>query len=58
LDGPDQRKVEMTSATWNFRSFYMESSSKAARRELAKYKLILVEVQEVRWEEDGFFLHK
>jgi exonuclease III len=36
--------------TWNVRSLYRLGSLKTLARELGKYKLDLVGVQEVRWE--------
>jgi len=39
--------------TWNFRSLYRSGSLTAAARELARYKLDLVGVQLVRWDEGG-----
>ena len=39
--------------TWNVRSLYSESSLTAAARELQRYKLDLVGVQEVRWGKQG-----
>ena len=36
--------------TWNVRSLYRAGSLTAAARELARYKLDLVGVQEVRWD--------
>ena len=39
--------------TWNIRSLYRASSLKAAARELARYKLDIVGVQEVRWDKEG-----
>ena len=38
--------------TWNV-SFYTAGSIKAAARELARYKLGVVGVQEVRWDKGG-----
>ena len=38
---------------WNVRSLYRASSLTAAARELARYKLDLVGVQEVRWDRGG-----
>jgi exonuclease III len=38
----------MRFGTWNIRSLY-----RAAARELARYKLDLVHVQEVRWDKGG-----
>ena len=39
--------------TWNVRSLYRAGSLMAAARELDRYKLDLVGVQEVRWEKEG-----
>ena len=36
--------------TWNVRSLYRAGALKAAARELARYKLDVVGVQEVRWD--------
>ena len=44
---------EMKLGTWNVRSSYRAGSLKAAARELARYKLDVVEVQEVRWDKEG-----
>jgi exonuclease III len=53
----------MKFGTWNVRSLYMAGLFTAAARELARYKLDLVGVQEVRWDKwvtaragDFFFL--
>jgi len=43
----------MTFGTWNVRSLYRAGSFTAAARELARYKLEFVGVQEVRWDRDG-----
>jgi hypothetical protein len=43
----------MRFGTWNVRSLYRAGSLKTVSRELARYKLDLVGVQEVRWEGDG-----
>jgi exonuclease III len=40
----------MRFGTWNIRSLYRIGSLKTVARELGKYKLDLVSVQEVRWE--------
>jgi hypothetical protein len=37
----------------NIRNLYKTGSLKMAERELGKYKLVLVGVQEVRWENSG-----
>ena len=39
--------------TWNVRSLYRAGSLTEAARELARYKLDLVGVQEVRWDKRG-----
>ena len=39
--------------TWNVRSLYRAGENMAAARELARYKLDLVGVQELRWEKEG-----
>jgi hypothetical protein len=41
--------------TWNFRSLYRAISlaAAAAAREMARYKLNLVEVEKVRWDKTG-----
>ena len=44
---------EMKLGTWNVRSLYRAGSLKAAARELARYKLDVVGVQEVRWDKAG-----
>ena len=44
----------MRFGTWNVRSLYRAGSlTAAAARELARYKLDLVGVQEVRWDNGG-----
>jgi hypothetical protein len=43
----------MTFGTWSVRSLYRAGSLKTVVRELGKYKLDLVGVQEVRWENGG-----
>ena len=50
--GEASRRIqrEMKLGTWNFRSFYRAGSLKAAARELARYQLDVVGVQEVRWD--------
>ena len=39
--------------TWNVRSLYRAGALTAVARELARYKLDLVGVKEVRWEKEG-----
>jgi exonuclease III len=39
--------------TWNVRNLYRSGSFKTVARELGKYKLDLVGVQEVRWDKGG-----
>jgi hypothetical protein len=38
---------------WNVRNFFTAGSLLAVSRELLRYKLNLVGVQEIRWEDDG-----
>jgi len=46
-----QREIKI--GIWNVRSLYRVGSLKAAARELARYKLDVVGVQEVRWDKGG-----
>ena len=48
-----KRSRVMLLGTWNVRSLYRAGALMAAARELARYKLDLVVVQEVRWEKEG-----
>jgi hypothetical protein len=50
---PKLWNVDMRLGTWNVRSLYRAGSLKTVSRELARYKLDLVGVQEVRWEGGG-----
>ena len=43
----------MRFGTWNVRSLYRTRSLTTVSRELARYKLDLVGVQEVRWDNEG-----
>jgi len=43
----------MILGTWNVRSLYRADSLKAAARELVRYQLDIVGVQEVRWDKGG-----
>jgi exonuclease III len=43
----------MRFGTWNMRSLYRSGSLMTVARELARYKLDLVAVQEVRWDKGG-----
>jgi exonuclease III len=43
----------MRFGTWNVRSMYRTGSLMAAARELARYKLDLVGLQEVRWDKES-----
>jgi exonuclease III len=47
---PKQWKSDMRFDTWNVRSLYWSGSLTTAAGELARYKLDLVGVQEVRWD--------
>jgi len=44
------KKRDFFLGTWNVRSLYRAGSLTEAARELARYKLDLVDVQEVRWD--------
>ena len=48
-----QRKRDMRFGASNVRGLYRAGSLTAAARELARYKLGLVGVQEVRWDKGG-----
>ena len=50
---PKQRKTDMRFGTWNVRSLYRAGSLTAAARKLARYKLDLLGVQEVRLGQKG-----
>ena len=45
-----RRQRGMEIGNWNVRSFYRTGSFKAAARELGRYKLDVLGVQEVRWD--------
>jgi hypothetical protein len=45
--------MDMRFGTWKVRNLYGAGSLTAAARELARYKLDLVGVQDVRWEIEG-----
>jgi len=48
-----KRNRDILLGTWNVRSLYRAGKLMAAARELARYKLDLVGVQEVRWDKEG-----
>jgi hypothetical protein len=45
--------MDMTFGTWNMRSLYRVGSLMTVSRELSRYRLDLMGVQEVRWEGSG-----
>jgi len=45
--------MKLRVGTWNVRSPYRAGSLKVAARELGRYKLDVVGVQEVRWDKGG-----
>ena len=53
--GEASRRIqrEMKVGTWNVRSLCRAGSLKAAAKELARYRLDVVGVQEVRWDKGG-----
>ena len=46
-------QTDMKQDTWNVMSIYRAGSLKARARELGRYKLDVVGVQEVRWDKGG-----
>jgi hypothetical protein len=48
-----KKKRDFLLGTCNVRSLYRAGSLAAAAREIARYKLDLVGVQEVRWDKEG-----
>jgi exonuclease III len=54
LAEPKQLKKDMRFGTWNVRSLCRVGTIKSVLRELEKYKLDLVGVQEVRWDGEGY----
>jgi hypothetical protein len=48
-----KRKRDTLLGTWNVSSLYMAGSLMTVAKELARYKLDLVGVQEVRWDKGG-----
>jgi len=53
--GESSRNIQrgMKLGPWNVRSLYRAGSLKSAARELGRYKLDVVGVQEVRWDKGG-----
>ena len=53
--GESSRNIQrgMKLGTWNVRSLYRAGFLKAAARELGRYNLDVVGVQEVRWDKGG-----
>jgi hypothetical protein len=51
--GFQKRKRDILLGTWTVRSLYKAGSLTAVATELARYKLVLLGVQEVRWEKEG-----
>jgi hypothetical protein len=50
---PEQRNMDMRFGTWKIRSLYWAGSLMTVSRELSRYRLDLVGVQQVRWEGSG-----
>jgi hypothetical protein len=50
---PKLKKMDMRFGSCNVRSLYRTSSLSKVVEEVSKYKLDLVEVQEVRWDRGG-----
>jgi hypothetical protein len=63
---PKRRNMDMRFGLWNVRSLYRAGTLMTVPRELSKYKLDLVRMQDIRWEGGGtepageyiFFLRK
>jgi hypothetical protein len=53
LSLPKQWERDRRFGTWNVRCLYKSGSLTTVARELARYKLNLVSVQEVRWDKQG-----
>jgi hypothetical protein len=53
VEQPRQWKMDMRLEIWNIMSPYRGSVLKIVVRELVKYKLDLVAIQEVRWDSSG-----
>jgi exonuclease III len=47
---PKRKKMDVRFCTWNVRSVYRAGSLRTLAKEISKYKLDLVRVQEVRWD--------
>jgi hypothetical protein len=45
--------MDMRFGTWKIRSVYSAGSLRVVAEEISKYKLHLVRVQEIRWDEGG-----
>jgi exonuclease III len=45
--------MDMRFGTWNVRSLYRSGLLKTVAKKLGKYKLDLVDIQEVRWDKGG-----
>jgi hypothetical protein len=47
------QKMDVRFGMWNIRRLYRTGALKVVARELEKFKLELVDIQEVRWEKSG-----
>jgi hypothetical protein len=50
------KKMDMRFGTWNVRSLYRACSLMTVAKEILKYKLDLVGVQEVRWDSSCIYI--
>ena len=50
---PQQWKRDLRFGTWKVNSLYRSASLTTTAKELAKYKIVLVGVQDVRWDKGG-----
>jgi len=53
VEASNRIQMEVELGTWNVRSLYRAGSLKVPARELARYQLDVMGVQEVRWDKRG-----
>jgi len=53
VSGSHKQNRDILLGNWNVRSLYRAGSLMTATRELARYKLDFVGVQELRWDKEG-----
>jgi hypothetical protein len=50
---PKHKKMDVRFGTWNVRSMYRAGSFRTVAEEISKYRLVLMGVQEIRWDRGG-----